>query len=173
MTGLYQNIYELENDKSLTFLYRAPKISLEPLNIVAMMTSYQSILNIGRDEALALARETKGYAYAYQVLGHLVWERNNATIDNNLLSKFDQFLQEFIYEKIYSELSTNDKKVLKAFSSDDINSVEDILKKCNMPKNIFSVYRDRLIKREIIDAPEYGKLVFKLPRFYEFIQIQM
>lgn len=31
MTGLYDNIYELQNDKSLTFLYRAPKIMLEPL----------------------------------------------------------------------------------------------------------------------------------------------
>ena len=28
MTGLYENIYELQNDKSLTFLYRAPKIIL-------------------------------------------------------------------------------------------------------------------------------------------------
>ena len=26
MTGLYENIYELQNEKRLTFLYRAPKI---------------------------------------------------------------------------------------------------------------------------------------------------
>ena len=30
MTGLYENIYELQNDKALTFLYRAPKLILEP-----------------------------------------------------------------------------------------------------------------------------------------------
>ena len=32
MTGLYENLYDLQNDKSLTFLYRAPKLMLEPLN---------------------------------------------------------------------------------------------------------------------------------------------
>ena len=34
MTGLYKNISALQNEKSLTFLYRAPKINLGPLNIV-------------------------------------------------------------------------------------------------------------------------------------------
>ena len=28
MTGLYENIHELQNEKSLTFLYRAPKLRL-------------------------------------------------------------------------------------------------------------------------------------------------
>ena len=32
MTGLYENIYNLQNEKALTFLYRAPKLLLEPLN---------------------------------------------------------------------------------------------------------------------------------------------
>ena len=36
MAGLYENIYELENHKELTFLYRAPKIMLEPLNLTAI-----------------------------------------------------------------------------------------------------------------------------------------
>ena len=40
MTGLYENIYNLQNDKSLTFLYRAPKILLEPLNCTAIAESY-------------------------------------------------------------------------------------------------------------------------------------
>ena len=36
MTGLYENIYDLQNDKSLTFLYRAPKLLLEPLNYTSV-----------------------------------------------------------------------------------------------------------------------------------------
>ena len=32
MTGLFENIDDLRNQKSLTFLYRAPRIQLEPLN---------------------------------------------------------------------------------------------------------------------------------------------
>jgi len=173
MTGLYQNIYELQNDKDLTFLYRAPKISLEPLNLAAITNSYQELLNITKEEALLLAKETKGYAYAYQVLGYLVYERQNPKIDDGLLSKYDQYLEEYVYEKMYSELSSNDKKILKGFISDDINSVEDLLLKSKMKKNVFSVYRDRLIKRGIIESPEYGKLSLKLPRFYEFLQRQL
>ncbi len=173
MTGLYQNIYELQNDKDLTFLYRAPKISLEPLNLAAITNSYQELLNITKEDALTLAKETKGYAYAYQVLGYLVFERHNPKLDDNLYAKYDQYLEEYVYEKMYSELSSNDKLILKAFTSDDINSVEDLLLRSKMKKNIFSVYRDRLIKRGIIESPEYGKLSLKLPRFYEFLERQI
>ena len=173
MTGLYQNIYKLQNDKDLTFLYRAPKISLEPLNLAAITNSYQELLNITKEEALLLAKETKGYAYAYQVLGHLVFERQNPKLDDKLYAKYDQYLEEYVYEKMYSELSSNDKKILKAFTSDDINSVDNLLLKSKMKKNVFSVYRDRLIKRGIIESPEYGKLLLKLPRFYEFLERQI
>ena len=173
MTGLYQNIYELQNDKDLTFLYRAPKISLEPLNLAAITNSYQELLNITKEEALLLAKETKGYAYAYQVLGYLVFEKQNPKLDDKLYAKYDQYLEEYVYEKMYSELSTNDKKILKAFTSDDINSVDNLLLKSKMKKNVFSVYRDRLIKRGIIESPEYGKLILKLPRFYEFLERQI
>ena len=173
MTGLYQNIYELQNDKDLTFLYRAPKISLEPLNLAAITNSYQELLNITKEEALLLAKETKGYAYAYQVLGHLVFEKQNPKLDDKLYAKFDQYLEEYVYEKMYSELSSNDKKILKAFTSDDINSVDNLLLKSKMKKNVFSVYRDRLIKRGIIESPEYGKLLLKLPRIYEFLERQI
>ena len=173
MTGLYQNIYELQNDKDLTFLYRAPKISLEPLNLAAITNSYQELLNITKEEALILAKETKGYAYAYQVLGHLVFEKKNPIVDDSLYAKYDQYLEEYVYEKMYSELSSNDKKILKAFESDSVNSVENLLNKSKMKKNVFSVYRDRLIKRGIIESPEYGKLSLKLPRFYEFLERQI
>ena len=173
MTGLYQNIYELQNDKDLTFLYRAPKISLEPLNLAAITNSYQELLNITKEEALLLAKETKGYAYAYQVLGHLVFEKQSPKLDDNLYAKYDQYLEEYVYEKMYSELSSNDKKILRAFTSDDINSVDNLLLRSKMKKNVFSVYRDRLIKRGIIESPEYGKLLLKLPRFYEFLERQI
>ena len=45
MTGLYENLYELQNEKTLTFLYRAPKIMLAPLNVTAVTESYQSIFH--------------------------------------------------------------------------------------------------------------------------------
>ena len=169
MTGLYQNIYELQNNKDLTFLYRAPKINLEPLNLSAIAQSYQELLKIKKEEAIELAKLTKGYALAYQIIGYLVYERKNPSIDSDLLLKFDQYLQEYVYDKLYSELSENDKVILKAFDSDGINDVQKLLEKTGMKKNVFSVYRDRLIKKGIIESVEYGKLILKLPRFYNYI----
>ena len=46
MTGLYENIYNLQNDKVLTFLYRAPKLILEPLNYAAIRKQYMDIFSL-------------------------------------------------------------------------------------------------------------------------------
>lgn len=42
-TGLYENIDKLQNEKNLTFLFRAPKIQLKPLNQQAVMNKYKNI----------------------------------------------------------------------------------------------------------------------------------
>lgn len=171
MTGLYQNIYELQNNKTLTFLYRAPKVFLEPLNLNAVSNSYKDIFKIDLEQAVALAKLTKGYAYAYQVLGHLIWEKGNCSLNEELLHKYDQYLQEYVYDKIWSELSAKDKKVLFSFSK-DTKTTEELLKETGMGKKELSVYRDRLIKRGILFSPEYGVLSIRLPRFVQFLTIQ-
>ncbi|HRM98241.1 MAG TPA: ATP-binding protein, partial [Agathobacter rectalis] len=74
MTGLFENIYDLQNDKALTFLYRAPKIMLEPLSFTAVRKHYMDIFELDQREADKMAALTKGYPFAFQVLGYLYWE---------------------------------------------------------------------------------------------------
>lgn len=74
-TGLYENIEELQNEKSLTFLYRAPKIQLKPLNNVAIINKYKTIFNISAEQASQMTGLTKGYPFAFQVLGYLKWRQ--------------------------------------------------------------------------------------------------
>lgn len=172
MTGLYENIYELQNDKSLTFLYRAPKITLEPLNYTAIRKNYMDIFNISADDAEKMTLLTKGYPFAFQVLGYLYWEyRNNKSIDD-ILPEYDQYLQEYVYEKIWSELSSQDRDVLTVISSCDSDRVKDIREKLGMNSQQFSVYRDRLKRKGVINTQEYGRISISLPRFAEFVQIQ-
>ena len=76
MTGLYENIYELQNEKTLTFLYRAPKIELRPLNIGMIAEKYKSIFELTDEEATEMAKETRGYPFAFQVLGYLCFKHN-------------------------------------------------------------------------------------------------
>ena len=167
MTGLYENIYELQNEKTLTFLYRAPKMELQPLNIGMIATKYQEIFQLDEDTALQMAKETKGYPFAFQVLGYLCWKKKAAWTE--VLPEYSQNLEEYVYEKLWSELSSNDRKILIAMTEADDQKVGTIRSKAGKSSSSFGVYRDRLLKKGIVVAVEYGHLDFALPRFREFV----
>ena len=61
MTGLYENVDDLRNEKSLTFLYRAPRIQLQPLNVPAIASRYRGLFNLEEEDSYRMARLTKGY----------------------------------------------------------------------------------------------------------------
>lgn len=52
-----------------------------------------------------MAKITKGYAYAYQALGYLYMKENVESLNEKVLKQFDYYMGEYVYEKIYSELS--------------------------------------------------------------------
>ncbi len=167
MTGLYENIYELQNEKTLTFLYRAPKIKLTSLNIGAIANNYQMNFKIDDETALKMARLTKGYSFAFQVLGHLTYKYNGDYAKT--IPEYRQYLEEYVYEKMWSELSKTDKKVMYAIASTNSTNIIDIRQKCNMTTNQFNPYRKRLIQKGLIDGSEHGQVVFTLPLFKEFV----
>lgn len=167
MTGLYENVYELQNEKTLTFLYRAPKMELQPLNIGMIAAKYKEIFQLDEEDALQMAKETKGYPFAFQALGYLCWK--NKTKWTEILPEYSQYLEEYVYEKLWSELSSNDRKVLIAMVEAEDQKVSSIRAKAERNSSSFGVYRDRLIKKGIIVAFEYGHLDFALPRFKEFV----
>ena len=166
-TGLYENIDELQNEKNLTFLYRAPKIQLQPLNISAVAAKYQNIFKFFNSEALEMAKLTKGYPFAFQVLGYLTWNANGDY--NSILSEYEQYLSEFVYDKLWSELSMKDRLVAKAIVDTDSKRIKDIRDLLNMSTNEFNPYRQRLIKKRIVDGSTRGFLYFTLPLFEEYI----
>ena len=175
MTGLYDNIYNLQNDKSMTFLYRAPKILLEPLNFTSVREQYRQIFNISEEEASRMAYTTKGFSFAFQVLGYLYWENRNDMTLEQLMPKYDQYLAEYVYDKIWSELSETDKKIISALSSTSGEiQVKDLRAKLdNMSPEKFSVYRERLKRKGLINVSSYGKLSLSLPRFEEYTKNRM
>lgn len=172
MTGLYENIFNLQNEDTLTFLYRAPKIMLEPLNISAIAASYKEVFDIDEEEAMRMAVLTRGYAFAYQVLGYIRWEHKNRSIED-IMPEYDQYLQEYVYDKIWHELSDRDREVLHVLSGSESMRVKDILKELNVNSSQFSTYRDRLIKKGLIDTSRYGYMSIILPRFSDYIKIRM
>lgn len=172
MTGLYENIYDLQNDRSLTFLYRAPKLLLEPLNYSSVRNHYQKIFDIDTKTAGKMTGLTKGYPFAFQVLGYLYWENRNCKNIEDILPEYDQYLEEYVYSKIWSELSSLDQKVLINISPNEELKIKELRDRLQMSSEFFSVYRDRLKRKGVIDTREYGKISFALPRFAHFVEMQ-
>ena len=172
MTGLYENIYDLQNDKALTFLYRAPKIMLEPLNYTAIRKNYMDIFKIEITQAEKMTELTKGYPFAFQVLGYHYWEYRADKKLEEILPEYDQYLDEYVYSKIWSELSMQDKEILTVISVTGETRVKNIRESLNMNSNLFSVYRERLKRKGVVDTREYGRMSLALPRFDEFVKIR-
>ncbi|MBQ6442214.1 MAG: ATP-binding protein [Lachnospiraceae bacterium] len=167
MTGLYENIYELQNEKTLTFLYRAPKFEMTPLNDTLVAKQYKKVFDISDQEAAEMAELVKGYSYAYQVLGYLCYKKQCSY--KMVLEEFDAYLREYVYEKIWSELSGNDREAVMAMALSKDSKVESIRKTMDISSEKFSVYRKRLLKKGIARSMQYGYLSFTLPRFREFV----
>lgn len=168
MAGLFENIQNLQNQKTLTFLYRAPKIFLEPLSLPAIAERYHSILHISFEEASAMARETKGYPFAFQILGYLCYREKKSYRD--LLSEYDHYLAIYAYEKIWSELSDMDRKVVSVIASGK-TIVKDIREALGISPQLLNIYRLRLINQGIADVSRRGELSLTLPRFDRFIKL--
>lgn len=177
MSGLYENIDSLQNDKSLTFLYRTPKIVLDALNLSAIANTYRRVFGTTMEEARYMAALTKGYPFAFQVLGYLVWNCRGKGSDvdyvnlcEDIMPEYDQMLQEYVYEKIWAELSIKEREVVGAFSDDEAMRVKNVREKIGYDSNTFTVYRNRLIKKGIVTSSGYGVLSISLPRFDVFVQ---
>ena len=128
---------------------------------------YKEIFRLDDEDALQMAKETKGYPFAFQVLGYLCWKKKVKWMD--VLPEYSQYLEEYVYEKLWSELSANDKKVLIAMTEAEDLKVGAIRAKEGKSSSSFGGYRDRLIKKGIVGAAEYGYLDFALPKFKEFV----
>ncbi len=166
-TGLYENIDELQNEKNLTFLYRAPKIPLKPLNQQAIATKYQNIFKIDTLRASEMAKLTRGYPFAFQVLGYLTW--NNHEDYKSIINEYMQYLSEFVYDKIWSELSLKDRQVAIGIAQVPDGKILDIRNLLDMETNEFNPYRKRLIKKGILSGETRGYVSFTLPLFSEYV----
>lgn len=171
MTGLYENIFELQNEKSLTFLPRAPRIEMNSLNIGAIADSCKSVFDISDEKALQMAKKTKGYSYAFQVLGYMTWlyfGEDEKQIEKRVMD----YLGEYSYLKIWYELSEKDKEILSVMAKENLYTIKDIREIVKLESNAFSVYRNRLLRKGLLISVSYGKLEFVLPYFKEFILSQ-
>ena len=167
-TGLYENIEQLYNVKNLTFFRRATTVKTEPLNMVRMSEMYKNQLGIDIVEAKTLVRITKGYPYAFQELGILYFKKKKSENIDDITSSLKSELFSYAYEKIWEELSVEDRKLIHILTDKEEYKREEILDRMEKPAN-YSTYRDRLIRRGILVARR-SYVALALPYFSDYVK---
>ena len=114
-----------------------------------------------------MAKMTKGYSFAFQVLGYFTWLYPHDAAQ--VRTEYRQYLEEYVYEKIWSELSPKDRTVLYAIANAPEKDVASVREALNMTSYQFTPYRTRLIRKGIIDGDLHGTVPFVLPLFEEFV----
>ncbi len=171
MTGLYENIYSIQNDPSLTFLLRSPKIRIQPLSLSQITRHYRQVFDIGLDEAKKLADLTKGYAFAFQALGLLYWEYRDTLAMEEILVKYDDMLDGYVYQKVWEGLSEQDRKIVLSLEDEEGIAIKDLMERLSIPSTSFTKYRSRLINKGVLFAPMRGYLSLALPRFKQIAEL--
>lgn len=186
MAGLPENVSEIQNDDVLTFLLRANRIILNPLEKDTIKSSYKHIFekagfSISLETILFMTKATQGFAYAFQLLGYYVWEAARdskvVTIETvkKILDNYHNDLFRNVYFKIYQDFSKKEKEFVHAMvktGHKDVKSKElSLLMK--KPANYIAVYRRKLIDEQIITSSSYGYVRFQLPAFDEFVTEQL
>lgn len=169
MTGLHKNIDNLKNTENLTFLYRAPRIELPPLNMRSIAANYRNVLGVSHEASLEMAKITRGYSFAFQVLGYYTWEDTNRDY-RSALPLVRNYLEDSVYVKIWSELSQSDRLFMKNVVNSGSGKAEVIKQLMQIDNSKYSVYRSRLIKTGILDGDKHGYLSVTLPMFEEFVR---
>ena len=110
---------------------------------------------------------TKGYPFAFQVLGYLTWNHHGDY--NAVRGEYEQYLSEFVYDKIWSELSQKDRMVARGIADVEGGKIKDIREYLHMETNEFNPYRKRLIKKGILSGETRGYVYFTLPLFEKYV----
>lgn len=169
MTALPENFSALSSSKNGTFLRRLPRIKLEGLNPLLVEKKYSEIFSVSRETAVLFTKTVRGYSYAFQLLGSILWDMGKKDIDDEVVTEFDAMLYDGSYKAIWDHLTEKEKSVVLAIAHSDTMLIKDIREKAGMESNQFAPYRESLKESGLVNTETYGKISFTLPRFKEFV----
>ena len=169
MTGLIENVDSLINAKSTSFLSRSPKIYLNPLDLFSISKSYQKELSTTPEKASELAKLTKGYAFAYQVIGNVCYSKKSTDITPEFLAEVDTYLGENGYGTIWNGMNEKEKEICLALAECGDNDASKVRDSIRMTVKNFNNYRLQMIRKGYLISTGYGKIDFGLPRFKEYV----
>lgn len=167
-TGTSKNIEDFADEPHLSFFVRSDRIETKGLSIPRMALKYEELLHMTSNEAKKLAYYTRGYAYAYQVLGELCYKYKTTEL-TRVETDFDAALADQ-YDIIWGQLSDCERELVKAIVSSKSGEAKDIKNRMDNSAN-YNALRARLNKKHLINTNKRGILTIDLPRFNEYVNM--
>ena len=180
MAGLPKNINDLTDDKSVSFLRRARRITLGRIDDREAEKAIINTMAIGNKtiskEPLTKAVEvSNGFPYMIQLAGYYIFEeaaqkkRITMEMAEKGISEARSDFRNGVLYNTFAELSDNDKQFLYAMLEDKCDSrLTDIADRMKKTNGYAYTYKIRLMQAGVIDETN-KKLNFSLPFFREYL----
>ena len=169
-TGLYKNIEDFTNEAHLSFFVRPASLVVDGLGEISISLMYQKLLGLDAKKALEYAKITMGYAWGYQLLGYILFNKGKDTPMPEILEEFDSEMAQ-TYDLIWNSMTDAEQKLVKIIAETSSEKREDI--EAKMEKTGYDSLRQRLSSKHIIKAYKIGTTGYVkilLPRYKEYIE---
>ena len=186
MAGLPGAVSATLNDRVLTFLNRARKVTLEPLSVGDVDAYYQRAfeeldLDIPGNLRLDAARATQGSPYMLQLIGYNIANRCQAgehvtpeQVDGAIEASKADFEND-VCETTLAALSDQDVAFLAAMADDEdaVSRISDVAKRMSVTPDYAQKYRRRLIDAGVIEQARRGYVRFAVPYMADYLRSQL
>ena len=180
MAGLPGNVIQMFQNPSISFLRRAFRRTLDPINLPEVRAAIKKTVELsGRTiekEALNIAAEnTKGLPFLIQLIGYHSFNQSNRKmiVKEDVIagiSDAEQDMESMILDATMNDISDTDIRFLLAMLDDAEESrISDIASRMEVSLSYASHYRRRLVNQGIISESGRGKVVFSMPMFKELL----
>ena len=181
MAGLPFNISSLLQDKTVSFLRRAPRLRIGSVADYEVELAVRKTIRAGgrtiQDEALELAVEAiGGLPFMLQLVGYRSWEVNpqeqeitaEDVREGVRIARAE--LRDQVLDSTYRELSDGDIAFLLAMLGENKDvPVAEIARRMGKSSGYVNSYRRRMLELGVIDERRRGVVGFDLPGFAEYL----
>ncbi len=182
MAGLPGAVSATLNDKVLTFLNRARKVSLQALTTSEVDAYFSRAFNqlglkVPADLRTRAAKATCGSPYLLQLVGHnmVLYASEDGSVDEDslgsALASAQSDFENDVCHTTLAALSEKDIEFLRAMATDGEESgISDIAQRMNVTPDYAQKYRRRLIESGVIEAAGRGRVRFAVPYLAGYLQ---
>ncbi len=182
MAGLPGAISSTLNNKVLTFLNRARKMDLSPIEESEIFAYYKEIFNrsaikISNEQIRRAATFTNGSPYLMQLVGHyiMIYSDESGTLSTeDYESALADAKKDFVNDigmTTLNELSGKDIEFLTAMSEDDgPSSISKVAERMKVSSAYAQLYKRRLIDAGVIEQTRRGIVDFSVAYLKEYLR---